>query len=43
MYMLPFQYLYVYCLALYCSDYLENIGFVYPAMSMIVIGNLLLN
>jgi hypothetical protein len=25
-------------LALYCYDYLENIGFVYPAMSMIVIG-----
>jgi hypothetical protein len=29
------------CLALYCFDYLENIGFVYPAMSMIVIGHLL--
>jgi hypothetical protein len=30
------------CLALYCSDYLENIGFIYPAMSMILIGHLLL-
>ncbi len=27
------------CLALYCFDYLENIGFVYPTMSMIVIGH----
>jgi hypothetical protein len=30
------------CLALYCCVYLENIGFVYPAMSMIVIGPSLL-
>ncbi len=30
------------CLALYCSDYLENIDFVYPTMSMIVIGHSLL-
>jgi hypothetical protein len=30
------------CLALYCYDYLENIGFVYPGMSMIVIGHSLL-
>ncbi len=30
------------CLALYCSDYLENIDFVYPAISMIVIGHSLL-
>jgi hypothetical protein len=30
------------CLALYCFDYLENICFVYPAMSMIVIGHSLL-
>jgi hypothetical protein len=30
------------CLALYCFDYFENIGFVYPAMSMIVIGHSLL-
>jgi hypothetical protein len=27
-----------YWLALCCYDYLENIGFLYPAMSMIVIG-----
>jgi hypothetical protein len=27
-----------YCLAFYCYDFWENIGFVYPAMSMIVIG-----
>jgi hypothetical protein len=27
------------CLALYCYDYLENIGIVYPAMSMIVMGH----
>jgi hypothetical protein len=26
------------CLALCCYDYLENIGYVYPAMSMIIIG-----
>jgi hypothetical protein len=31
-----------YCLALYYYDYLENIGFVYPVMSMIVIGHSLL-
>ncbi len=30
------------CLALYCFDYLENIGFVYPAMSMIIIDHSLL-
>jgi hypothetical protein len=30
------------CLALYCYVYFENIGFVYPAMSMIVIGPSLL-
>jgi hypothetical protein len=30
------------CLALFCFDYLENIGFIYPAMSMIVIGHSLL-
>jgi hypothetical protein len=30
------------CLALYCSDYLENIGFVYPAMSKIIIDHSLL-
>ncbi len=30
------------CLALYCFDYLENIGFVHPAMSMIVISHSLL-
>jgi hypothetical protein len=30
------------CLALYCYDFLENIGFVYPTMSMIVIGPSLL-
>ncbi len=30
------------CLALYCYVCLENIGFVYPAMSMSVIGLLLL-
>jgi hypothetical protein len=29
-------------LALYCFDYLENIGFIYPAMSMIIIGHSLL-
>jgi hypothetical protein len=34
--------LYNYCLALYCFDYLENIGFVYPAMTMIIIGHSLL-
>ncbi len=27
---------------LYCDVYLENIGFVYPAMSMVVIGPSLL-
>jgi hypothetical protein len=27
---------------LYCGVYLENIGFVYPAMSMVVIGPSLL-
>jgi hypothetical protein len=32
----------MYRLALYCYVYLENIGFVYPAMSVIVIGPLLL-
>jgi hypothetical protein len=26
------------CLALYCYDYLENIGFVYPTVTMIVTG-----
>jgi hypothetical protein len=30
------------CLALYSCVYVENIGFVYPAMSMMVIGPLLL-
>jgi hypothetical protein len=30
------------CLAPYCLDYLENIGFVYHAISMIVIGHSLL-
>jgi hypothetical protein len=30
------------CLALYCYVYLENINFVYPAMSMFVIGPSLL-
>jgi hypothetical protein len=30
------------CLALYFFDYLENIGFVYPAMSMFVIEHSLL-
>jgi hypothetical protein len=30
-----------YCLALYCFDFLENIGFVYPTMSTVV-GKLLL-
>jgi hypothetical protein len=29
-------------LTLYCFDYLENISFVYPTMSMIIIGHLLL-
>jgi hypothetical protein len=32
------MYIYSTCLALYCFDYLENMGFVYTAMSMIVIG-----
>jgi hypothetical protein len=30
------------CLALYCYDFLENIGFVYPTMYIIVIGPSLL-
>jgi hypothetical protein len=28
---------------LYCDVYLENIGFVYPAMSMVVLGPSLLH
>ncbi len=31
-------YICMYCLALYCFDYLKNIGSVHPAMSMIVIA-----
>jgi hypothetical protein len=31
---------YQYCLALYCHYYFENIGFIYPAVS--IIGNSLL-
>ncbi len=31
-----------FCLALYCFVYLEDIGFVYPAMSLILIGPSLL-